>query len=105
MGVLLDVQHARAVVGTPALLRSTFARLMFGCEAPGSPFEKVDERTAAGERIVTWRVRYKTGTPNAIEQKNFDFLTSRVPLSGSAKSETSTVAPENFGVPLASLML
>ena len=58
MGVLLDVEHARAVVGTPALLRSTFARLMFLGDGAGSPFEKVDERMAAGERIVTWRVRY-----------------------------------------------
>jgi len=58
MGVLIDVEHARAVVGTPELLRSTFARLMFLGDGAGSPFEKVDERTAAGERIVTWRVRY-----------------------------------------------
>jgi asparagine N-glycosylation enzyme membrane subunit Stt3 len=57
VGVLIDVDHARAVVGTPALLRSTFARLMFLGDGAGSPFEKVDERTAAGERIVTWRVR------------------------------------------------
>jgi hypothetical protein len=61
MGVLLDVEHARAVVGAPELLRSTFARLMFLGDGVGSPFEKVDERTAAGERIVTWRVRYGTG--------------------------------------------
>ena len=58
MSVLVDVEHARAVVGTPALLRSTFARLMFLGDGAGRPFEKVDERTAAGERIVTWRVRY-----------------------------------------------
>ena len=58
MGVLLDVEHARAVVGTPALLRSTFARLMFLGDVTGSPFEKVDERSAARERTVTWRVRY-----------------------------------------------
>jgi asparagine N-glycosylation enzyme membrane subunit Stt3 len=56
MGVLVDVEHARAVVGTPALLRSTFARMMFLGDRAGSPFEKVDERTAAGERVVTWRV-------------------------------------------------
>jgi asparagine N-glycosylation enzyme membrane subunit Stt3 len=105
MGVLIDVERARVVVGTPALLRSTFARLMFLGDVAGSPFEKVDERTAAGERIVTWRVRYKTGRPNAIEQKSFDFLRSRVPLNGSSKSETSTVAPGNLGVPEASLML
>src|SRR5262249_18157445 len=54
MGVLLDVEHARAVVGTPALLRSTFARLMFLGDVTGSPFEKVDERSAARERTVTW---------------------------------------------------
>ncbi len=58
VGVLLNVEHARAVVGTPALLRSTFARLMFLGDGAGSPFEQVDERTAAGERVVTWRVRY-----------------------------------------------
>jgi hypothetical protein len=105
MGVLIDVDHARAVVGTPALLRSTFARLMFLGDVAGSLFEKVDERTAAGERIVTWRVRYLTGPVDAIEQKSFDFLTSRLPWNRSWKSETSTVAPGNFGVPETSLML
>src|SRR5262249_22002066 len=105
MGVLVDVEHARAVVGTPALLRSTFARLLFLGDVAGSPFEKVDERSAAGERVVTWRVRYGTGPGNAVVQKSFDFLTSRGPLNASSGSETSTVAPGNFGVPEASLML
>ena len=107
IGVLIDVERDRVVVGTPALLRSTFARLMFLGDVAGSPFEKVDERTAAGERIVTWRIRYGPGTglPNAGEQKIFDFLTARVPSNGSWESEASTVAPGNFGVPASSLML
>ena len=104
MGVLIDVEHARAVVGTPALLRSTFARLMFLGDVAGSPFEKVDERTAAGERIVTWRVRYGL-VERRTTQKIFDFLSASVPLNGTSASATSTVAPGNFGVPESSLML
>ncbi len=104
MGVLIDVEHARAVVGTPALLRSTFARLMFLGDVSGSPFEKIDERTAAGERIVTWRVRY--GWWNAVKtQKVFDFLSASDPLNGTSGTATSTVAPGNLGVPESSLML
>jgi hypothetical protein len=103
MGVLIDVGHARAVVGTPALLRSTFVRLMYLGEAPGSPFEKVDERRAAGERIVTWRVRY--GLWDANTQTVFDFLSDSDPLNGTSAVVTSTVAPGNLGVPEASLIL
>jgi asparagine N-glycosylation enzyme membrane subunit Stt3 len=107
MGVLIDVEHARVVVGTPALLRSTFARLMFLGDVSRSPFEKVDERTAAGERIVTWRVRYGRTDPNASSQNILDFLTASEPLKGKAKPKlaTPTVAPGNFGVPDSSLML
>ena len=107
MGVLLDVEHARAVVGTPALLRSTFARRMFLGDVSGSPFEKIDERTAAGERIVTWRVRYGRSDPNASSQKILDFLTASEPLKGKAEPKlvTPTVVPGNFGVPDSSLML
>jgi len=103
MGVLIDVEHARVVVGTPALLRSTFARLMFLGDVSGSPFEKIDQRTAAGERIVTWRVRYgPTDSRNVGEQKIFDFLIASCPANSSELS--TTVAPGNFGVPESSLM-
>jgi hypothetical protein len=103
MGVLVDVEHARAVVGTPALLRSTFARMMFLGDRAGSPFEKVDERTAAGERVVTWRVGYLRW--RAKTQKVFDFLSASDPLNGTLGTATSTVAPGNLGVPEASWML
>ena len=59
IGVLLDVDRSRAVIGSPALLRSTFARLMFlgGRYAPG--FDPFDDRAGwADERVVSWRVRW-----------------------------------------------
>ena len=59
IGVLLDLDGARALVGAAAALRSTFVRLMFLGEAPGGRFHKVDDRTGyGGERVVTWRVDY-----------------------------------------------
>ncbi len=57
IGVLLDLDGARAVVGTPAALRSTLVRLMFLGEAAGGRFHKIDDRSGyGGERVVTWRV-------------------------------------------------
>src|SRR5262249_7899973 len=88
------------------LLHSTFARLMFLGDVPGAPFEKLDERTAAGERIVTWRVRYGfSPVTNAGVQKIFDFLSASQPLNVKSMALRSTVAPGNFGVPESSLML
>ena len=57
LAVLVDVPNRRVLVGPPHLVRSTFTQLVYldGRTAPG--FEKIDERVAAGERVVTWRVR------------------------------------------------
>ncbi len=57
--VLVDVPHQRILVGTPLLVRSTFVHLMFLDGRYASHYEKFDERTNyAGDRIVTWRVRW-----------------------------------------------
>jgi dolichyl-diphosphooligosaccharide--protein glycosyltransferase len=59
IGVLLDTLHWRILVGSPPLIRSTFAQLVYldGRYAPH--FEKIAERVSyAGDRIITFRVHY-----------------------------------------------
>jgi len=65
LGVLLDVETGRAVFGAPALLRSTFARLMFLDGRYARRFEKADDRTGfRDERVVTWALRWeRPGVP------------------------------------------
>jgi hypothetical protein len=62
LAVLVDVPGRRILVGPPHLVRSTFTQLVFldGRTAPG--FEKVDDRAAGGERVLTWRVRIPVDT-------------------------------------------
>jgi dolichyl-diphosphooligosaccharide--protein glycosyltransferase len=59
LGALVDPAGALALLAPPALLRSTFTRLML-LGGRGMPaFERLDERTGyAGERVVTWRIRW-----------------------------------------------
>jgi hypothetical protein len=58
LGVLVDEPHHRVLIGAPALLRSTFTRLMFLDGRFAEGFEKTDDRRGyRGERVVTWRVR------------------------------------------------
>jgi hypothetical protein len=107
IGVLLDLDGARAVVGTPAALRSTLVRLMFLGEAAGGRFHKIDDRTGyGGERVVTWRVDYSvTLNANAGRQKSLDVFTASVSFSSPSDASSPTVAPGNFGVPESSLMV
>jgi hypothetical protein len=58
VGVLVDVERRRVMLGSPAFLSSLYFRLVFldGRYAPG--FEKLIEQVAPdGDRISLWRVR------------------------------------------------
>lgn len=56
LAVLMDLPGQRALVGPADLLRSAFTRLVLLDGRSMPSFKKVDDRTAFGERIVTWRV-------------------------------------------------
>jgi len=57
LGVLIDVPGRRALVDSPAMLRSTFTRLMFLGAHYTPHFELVDDRTSPGaERVRVWKV-------------------------------------------------
>ncbi|HSQ00322.1 MAG TPA: STT3 domain-containing protein [Candidatus Dormibacteraeota bacterium] len=57
LAVLVDVPGRRALIGRPAVLRSTFAQLMFLDGRYGRRFKKIAERsTSAGERVATYRI-------------------------------------------------
>jgi len=57
LAVLLDTVKRRILLGTPALLESTFTQLMYLDGRYARHFEKIDERVGyKGERVVTWRV-------------------------------------------------
>jgi hypothetical protein len=58
LGVLLDPANRRILVGAPALLESTLVRLVFLEGLHSTRYEKVDERTSAGERVTTWKLRW-----------------------------------------------
>jgi hypothetical protein len=66
VGVLVDVRNRRILAGSPELLRSTFTQLLFLDGRYLRHFEKLDERTGyAGERVVTWRVRWEVEGPSS----------------------------------------
>jgi hypothetical protein len=54
--VLLDRSGARALFGPPYLIRSVLTRLTKLDGRGLGAFEKVGERHAAGERVMTWRI-------------------------------------------------
>jgi hypothetical protein len=58
LGVLIDVPGHRILVGAPALVGSTLVQLLYLDGRTTGRFEKVDDRTAAGERVTTWRIRW-----------------------------------------------
>jgi hypothetical protein len=56
VAILLDPQRQRVLIGAPAMLRSMYVGLMY-LEGRYQPhYRKVDDRAAAGERVVTWRI-------------------------------------------------
>jgi hypothetical protein len=58
LGVLVDPDADRVVVGAPVLLRSTLADLVLLDGRYAHGFEKVDERRVErGEHLVLWKVR------------------------------------------------
>jgi hypothetical protein len=56
LAVLVDLPGARILLGPPYLIRSTFTRLMILEDRTSPYFQKVDDRLALGERVVTWRL-------------------------------------------------
>lgn len=57
LAVLLDTVRRRVLLGTPAVIESTFTQLMFLDGRYARHFEKIDERLGyKGERVVAWRV-------------------------------------------------
>ncbi len=59
IGVLLDLPKKRILLGPPPLVRSTFTHLIYLDGRYSQYYEKFDERlTYAGERVVTWRVKW-----------------------------------------------
>lgn len=58
LGVLIDVERRRVLVGAPVLIGSTLVQLLYLDGRSTSHFVKVDERVAAGERVTTWRIRW-----------------------------------------------
>jgi dolichyl-diphosphooligosaccharide--protein glycosyltransferase len=60
IGVLVDIENERVLAGSPALLRSTFTRLVFLDGRYARALRKFDERVAyGGERLVTWEIRWE----------------------------------------------
>ncbi len=60
LGVLVDLPNSRARLGSPALLRSTFARLFFLNGRYDPIFTNVSRQDGfAGERISTWKVNWR----------------------------------------------
>jgi hypothetical protein len=56
LGVLLDTSNSRILIGTASFLESTFVQLMYLDGRYTSHYEKVDDRAANGERVVTWKI-------------------------------------------------
>jgi hypothetical protein len=57
LAVLIDVPHARVLVGPSDVIRSTFVHLMFLDGRYARHLVKVDDRRGAeGERVATWRI-------------------------------------------------
>jgi dolichyl-phosphooligosaccharide-protein glycotransferase len=59
LGVVVDTAHERVLLGAPAVMRSTFVRLLLLDGRGMRRFVKVDERRRYdGMRVVTWQVRW-----------------------------------------------
>ncbi len=57
LGMLVDTVNARVLAGSPDVLRSTYAHLMFLDGRYSRAFRKSDERIGfRGERVLTWRI-------------------------------------------------
>ncbi len=59
IGVLLDPAGKRALLGAPALIRSTLVRLVYLGERGGSPFKSFDRRDAPfGDEVASWKISW-----------------------------------------------
>lgn len=58
VGVIVEAAKDRIVVGEPSLLRSMLARLLRFDGNSLNGFERIYARTAAGETVTLWRVRW-----------------------------------------------
>jgi len=60
LGLLVDTVHARVMVASPRLLRSTFARLVYLGGAGAKFFTKVDEKTGFwNEQVTLWKIDWQ----------------------------------------------
>jgi hypothetical protein len=60
VGVVVDTENERVLVGSPELLQSTFTHLVFLDGRYAKRFRKFDDRIAyGGERIVTWELGWE----------------------------------------------
>jgi asparagine N-glycosylation enzyme membrane subunit Stt3 len=60
VGVLLDTQRQRILVGPPAFLRSTFVHLLYLDGRYATHYRKADDRQGPlGERVITWEIGWK----------------------------------------------
>lgn len=59
LGLLVDAAHARVMVASPGLLRSTYSRLVYLDVGSGKFFTKVLEKTGfRGERVMLWKINW-----------------------------------------------
>lgn len=63
LGVMIDVQNARVLVGTSAFLASTLVQLLYLDGRYATRYAKVDERVGADERLTTWKIRWSEPAP------------------------------------------
>jgi dolichyl-diphosphooligosaccharide--protein glycosyltransferase len=56
LAVLIDLLGERILVGAPPFLQSTFVHLMYLDGRYAKHYVKHDDRTARGERVVTWKI-------------------------------------------------
>ena len=63
LGVLYDVANSRILIGAPEFLKSTFVHLMYLDGRYARYYEKTDDRFAADERVVTWKINWAASGP------------------------------------------
>ena len=61
LGVLIDLQNRRVLVGAPVLLESTLVQLLYLDGRYSTRYAKVDQRESSDERVSTWRIRWPDG--------------------------------------------
>jgi len=59
LGLLVDAAHARVIVASPGLLRSTYSKLAYLNDSTGKFFTKVDDQTGFwDEHVTVWKINW-----------------------------------------------